>query len=339
MVPQRSVIAVAWRRVRLPRTIPATIDTAMIRAYGPGTAAKAAVVKPPSAIRVVVRAVAVVRRARAAYRVRPRVCPAPPIPRAQAAWLGGVAAFQQEWDEGDDHGVHREAGQGEGGGEQEERSAGPDSVSAFGRMCGAGWGVGPGCAQGQGVGGGGDGGEDGGEDEVGVAPGQVVGDGRGQGCEDGGGKSAGEGDDGQGADVVGCPPAGEGGERRLVEGGGHRESGEHPTGDEEREVRGRSHDQQADDSECRPCGHDGTRAAMVEDVPDADSGEGGDDETEGERRGGRPGRPAGRGGDLRIEDGEGVVDDAPAHDLRGAEGGQGGAGPRPVPCSGRGPAS
>ncbi|MEU2263842.1 cupin domain-containing protein [Streptomyces sp. NPDC019645] len=47
--------------------------------------------------------------------------------------------------------------------------------------------------------------------------------------------------------------------------------------------------------------------------------------------------PAGGGGDLGVQDGEGVVDDSPAGDLGGAQGGQGGPGPRPVPRSGRGP--
>lgn len=56
----------------------------------------------------------------------------------------------------------------------------------------------------------------------------------------------------------------------------------------------------------------------------------------GERRGGRPRRPAGRGGDPRFEDEEGARDDAPAHDLRGAEGGQD-AGSRPIPRSRSGP--
>ncbi|GAA2603546.1 hypothetical protein GCM10010424_63510 [Streptomyces lienomycini] len=53
----------------MPRTMPAVTDRAMRRGYGPGAAAKAAVVSAPRAIRIVVRAVGVVRRARAAYRV------------------------------------------------------------------------------------------------------------------------------------------------------------------------------------------------------------------------------------------------------------------------------
>lgn len=98
--------------------MPATTDTAMGRPYGPAVAAKAAVFSPPSAIRIVVRAVAVVCRARAAYRVRPKGLSGASDAEGPGGLAGGVSAFQQERDEGDDDGVHREAREGEGGGEQ-----------------------------------------------------------------------------------------------------------------------------------------------------------------------------------------------------------------------------
>ncbi|CAM5581941.1 hypothetical protein SMICM17S_03273 [Streptomyces microflavus] len=66
MVPHRSVIAVAWSSVRLLLKIPATTERAIRGAYGPGASASAAVVRPPSAISVVVRAVTLARRVVAA---------------------------------------------------------------------------------------------------------------------------------------------------------------------------------------------------------------------------------------------------------------------------------
>ncbi|GAB2926224.1 hypothetical protein GCM10027075_28040 [Streptomyces heilongjiangensis] len=74
----------------MPRTVPATTAMPASSGKGPSTWAKAAVVAPPSAIRVTVRAVTPVRRARAAYRVRPRVWPAPPRPSAHAAAVGSA---------------------------------------------------------------------------------------------------------------------------------------------------------------------------------------------------------------------------------------------------------
>jgi len=74
-------------------------------------------------------------------------------------------------------------------------------------------------------------------------------------------------------------------------------------------------------------GHHCARASAVDDAADGDAGEGGDQERAREGGGGGGGRPARGCRDLRIEDGEGVVDDSPAGDLGGAQGGQGGAGP------------
>ncbi len=74
------------QQVRSPRTMPAVMDTATNGGgEGSDTAAKAAVGRPPRAIRMVVRAATTVRRASAAYKVRPSVWSAPPSPRAQAA--------------------------------------------------------------------------------------------------------------------------------------------------------------------------------------------------------------------------------------------------------------
>jgi hypothetical protein len=68
--------------------MPAAIAMPMSRGKGPETIANAAVVVPPSVIRATVRVVTPVRLASVAYRVRPRVCPAPLRPRAQAAAVG-----------------------------------------------------------------------------------------------------------------------------------------------------------------------------------------------------------------------------------------------------------
>lgn len=64
MVPQRSVTAVTCRSVWFPRTTPATIGREVRSDMGPGVKASGAVVTPPRAIRVAVRAVTEVRVAR-----------------------------------------------------------------------------------------------------------------------------------------------------------------------------------------------------------------------------------------------------------------------------------
>lgn len=197
--------------------------------------------------------------------------------------------------------------------------------------------LGPGCSQCQGVGGHGHRSEDEGEDGIRGPPSQVVGEHGRQGCEDGRSQSTREGDDGKGADVIGCPPAGQCGEGRLVEGGRHGQSCQQPAGEEHWQVGGGGNDEEAGHAEDGTSGHDGARTAVVDHPADSDPGEGGDEQGCGECGCRGAGGPAGVCSDGWVQDGEGVVDDAPAGDLCGAQSGKYGAGPRPVPCSGRGP--
>lgn len=81
-------------------------------------------VSAPSAIRIVVRAVAVVCRASAAYRVWAEGLSGAAQSEGTGGLARGVPAFQEERDQGDDDGVHREARQSEGGSEQEDMSLG-----------------------------------------------------------------------------------------------------------------------------------------------------------------------------------------------------------------------
>lgn len=112
--------------------MPATIATAMSRVYGVGAAAKVAVVSPLSVIKIV-RGVC---GSGAARRERPTGAAEGLAGAADAEGPGGLAGgvpeFQEERDEGGDDGVHREAGQRQGGGEQEGRSVACD----HGRVCG-----------------------------------------------------------------------------------------------------------------------------------------------------------------------------------------------------------
>jgi len=85
----------------------------------------------------------------------------------------------------------------------------------------------------------------------------------GQRGEGGGGQAAGERDDGEGADAVTFPPACEGGEGGLVEGGGHGHVGQQPGSGEGREVGSVGDGQHADDAQDGAGGHHGARAAAV----------------------------------------------------------------------------
>lgn len=105
----------------------------------------------------------------------------------------------------------------------------------------------------------------------------------------GGGQAAGQGDDGEGADAVRSPPAGDGGEGGLVEGGRHRGAGQEPGGVEDRHVGGSGDGQDGGHGEYRAECHDLVWATPVEDAADRNASGSGDQQGRGEGagRGGR----------------------------------------------------